>query len=128
MAVVSITGAQFTCKIGTTDYSSQVTGGTITASPTIARTKTLGDVAYPMTDLVHEVDVEFLYDDEAGFVGQINTAAIAGTGLVTEIKGADSKWTGTLYTTGLEVKFAADGVAMATGKFIGALVLADVTP
>ena len=125
MAVVSITGSQFTVKIGTTAYSAQVTGGTITATPTISRTKTLTDIAYPLTDLVHEVECEFLYDDETGFYGQINTAAIAGTALVTEIVGGDGKWTGNLYSTGLETKFKADGVTMSSGKFIGSLTYAD---
>lgn len=125
MAVVSITGSQFTFKIGTTDYTAQVTSGTITATPSIARTKTLSDTAFPLVDLVHEVQCDFLYDDEVGFQGQLNTAAVAGTGLTTEIVGGDGKWSGTLYCTGLETKVSAADVAMSSASFVGSLTYAD---
>lgn len=125
MAVVTIAGSQFTVTVGATDYSSQVTGGTITHTPTITRTKTLGDMSYKLSDAVHEVQADFLYDEETGFYGAINTAAVAGTALTVSIVGGDAKWTGSLYVTGNEVKFAADGVATASATFIGALTLAD---
>lgn len=125
MTVISITGSQFTFKIGTTDYTAQVTSGTIKAAPAIQRTKTLGDVAYPIVDLVHEVECEFLYDDETGFQGQINTAAIAGTGLASSIVGGDAKWTGTLYCTSLETKVSAGDVATSKASFTGSLTYAD---
>jgi len=126
MAVMSITGSQFVVKVGATTYSEQVTDGTVTATPTISRTKTLGSVAYPITDLVHTVKIGYLYDEEAGFHGALNTGAIAGTGLTVEIDSADAKWTGTMYVTGLEVKFAADGVAMGSAELVGSLILADL--
>lgn len=125
MAVVSITGSQFTVTVGATDYSAQVTAGTITATPNMIRTKTLSDTDYSQSDLVHELSVEFLYDEETGLYGAVNTAAVAGTGLTVTIVGGDAKWTGTMYTTGLETSFAADGVATASGTFIGSLTLAD---
>lgn len=125
MAVTSITGAQFTVTVSSTDYSEQVVSGTINTTYNIQRTKTLSGTDFSLTDLVHEVEVEFFYDEETGMHGIVNTAAIAGTGLVVTIVGGDAKWTGTLYTTGLEVTFSADGVAMSSGTFIGSLTLAD---
>jgi len=126
MAVMSITGSQFIVKVGTTAYSEQVTDGTVTHTPTISRTKTLGGVAYPITDQVWTVKISYLYDEEAGFHGALNTGAIAGTGLTVEIDSADAKWTGTMYVTSTEVKFAADGVATGTAELIGSLTLADL--
>jgi hypothetical protein len=125
MAVVSIAGSQFTVTYNSQNVSAQVTEGTITATPTITRTKTLAEVDFQLTDLVHEVECTFLYDEETGFYGAINTAAIAGTGVTVSIVGGDAKWDGTLYCQGLEVSFAADGVATASGSFIGSLTLAD---
>ena len=125
MAVVSIAGSQFTVTVSSTDYSSQVTAGTITNTPTVNRIKTLSDTAYALGEVVWEVECKFLYDTEVGFYGIVNTAAIAGTGLTVSIVGGDAKWTGTLYCNGLEVTFAADGIAEATGSFIGTLTLAD---
>lgn len=126
MPAVSITGSQFTVSYNATLVTAQVTEGTITATPTIIRTKTLSDTDFSLTDLVHEVEVSFLYDEEDGFHGAVNTAAIAGTGVAVIISGADAKWTGTMYCTGLEMTFAADGVAMSSGTFIGSLTLADM--
>lgn len=125
MPAVSITGSQFTVTYNSTAVTGQVVEGTITATPSITRTKTLSETDFSLTDLVHEVDVSFLYDEEDGFHGAVNTAAIAGTGVAVVIVGGDAKWTGTLYCTGLEVTFAADGVAMSSGTFIGSLTLAD---
>ena len=125
MAVVSIAGSQFTVTVSSTDYSSQVTAGTITNTPTVNRIKTLSDTAYALGEVVWEVECKFLYDTEVGFYGIVNTAAVAGTGLTVSIVGGDAKWTGTLYCNGLEVTFAADGIAEATGSFIGTLTLAD---
>lgn len=125
MPAVSIAGSQFTVTYNSVNVSAQVKEGTITATPTITRTKTLSDTDFQITDLVHEVEVTFLYDEESGFHGAINTAAIAGTGVTVSIVGGDAKWDGTLYCQGLEVSFAADGVAESTGSFIGSLTLAD---
>lgn len=125
MPVVSVAGSACTFKIGATAYSAQVTGGTVTVSPNIARTKTLSDTAYPLVDLVHEASIEFLYDEETGLAGAINTAAIAGTGLSLEIVIGDSKFSGTMYVTDLSPSYSADGVTTSSASFIGTLALAD---
>ena len=77
MAVTSITGAQFTVTVSSTDYSEQVVSGTIKATPSLQRTKTLTGTDFSLVDLVHEVEVEFFYDEETGFHGIVNTAARA---------------------------------------------------
>ena len=125
MPAVSIAGSQFTVTYNSVAVSAQVIEGTITATPTITRTKTLSDTDFQITDLVHEVEVTFLYDEETGFHGAVNTAAIAGTGVTISIVGGDAKWDGTVYCQGLETSFAADGVATSSGSFIGTLTLAD---
>lgn len=126
MAVVSIAGSEFSFTYNSTTYTSQVTSGTITATPTIERSKTLDDTAFTLTDLAHTVSCEFLYDEEDGFFGAVNTAAIAGSGVAVDISSTDAKFTGTLYCEGLTLNFAAGGVATASGSFTGTLTLADI--
>ena len=128
MAVMSLAGSTFIVKIGSTSYAEQITDGTVTHTPTISRTKTLGAIAYPLTDQVWTVKIGYLYDEEAGFHGALNTGAIAGTGLTVEISSTDAKFNGTMYVTGTEVKFAADGVAQGSAELIGTLALTDITP
>jgi len=125
MAVVSVVGSQCDFKISSTSYSAQVTAGTVTVSPNIARTKTLSDTAYPKTDLVHEASLEFIYDEETGLAGALDTAAIAGTGLSLVIVIGDSKFSGTMYVTDLAHSYSADGMATTSATFIGSLTLAD---
>lgn len=125
MAVVSVAGSACNFKIGATSYAAQVTGGNVTVTPNIARTKTLSDTAYPLVDLVHEATIEFVYDEETGLTGAINTAAIAGTGLSLEIVIGDSKFSGTMYVTDLGASYTADGITTANASFIGSLTLAD---
>ena len=125
MAVVSVAGSACNFKIGATSYSAQVTAGTVTVTPNIARTKTLSDTAYPLVDLTHEASIEFLYDEETGLTGAINTAAIAGTGLTLEIVIGDSKFSGTMYVTDMSASYSADGLTTSSATFLGTLALAD---
>lgn len=126
MSVVSVTGASFTVKVGATAYTAQITDGTVVQTPTISRIKTLGDVAYPQTDKESSASLNFLYDEETGLYGALNTASLTGAGLSIEIVGGDAKWTGTMYVNGdLSVSYAADGVATCSCSLIGSLTLAD---
>lgn len=125
MAVVTVAGSACDFKISSTSYSAQVTAGTVTVSPNIARTKTLSDTAYPLVDLVHEASLEFVYDEETGLAGALNTAAIAGTGLSLTIVIGDSKFSGTMYVTDLSPSYSADGLTTSSASFIGTLSLAD---
>ena len=125
MAVVTVAGSACTFKIGATPYSAQITGGSINVTPSIARTKTLTDTAYPLTDLEHSASIDYLYDGEDALVGALNTAAIAGTGLTVEWLIGDTKWSGTMYVTDLGPSFSADGVTTGSVSLIGSLALAD---
>lgn len=125
MAVISVAGSACTFKVGATAYSAQVTGGSLSVTPNIARTKTLSDTAYPIVDLEHSLSIDYLYDAEDGLVGALNTAAIAGTGLTIELIVGDSKWSGTMYVTDLGPSFSADGVTTGSCSMIGTLALAD---
>ena len=125
MAVISITGSQFTVSLAGTAYSAQVTGGTVTTTPTVSRTKTLTDTDYSLTDLLSEVSLDYLYDEETGMYGALETANLTGASVAVIIVGGDAKWTGTMYCTKNETKFAADAVASASCTLVGTLVLAD---
>ena len=125
MAVTTVKGSACDFKISSTSYAAQVTSGTVTTSPNIARTKTLTDTAFPLVDLVHEADLTFFYDEETGLAGALDTAAIAGTGLSLTIVIGDSKFAGTMYVTSHTVNYSGDGVAESSASFIGSLTLAD---
>jgi hypothetical protein len=125
MAVVSVVGSACDFKISSTSYAAQVTSGTVTTSPNIARTKTLTDTAYPLVDLSHEADLEFVYDEETGLAGALNTAAIAGTGVALTIKIGDATFSGTMYVTAVSHNYSGDGLATSSASFIGTLTLAD---
>lgn len=125
MAVTTVVGSSCDFKISSTSYAAQVTSGTVTVTPNIARTKTLSDTAYPKVDLVHEANLEFMYDEETGLAGALDTAAIAGTGLTLTIVVGDSKFSGTMYVTDLSHNYSADGAVTSSASFIGSLTLAD---
>jgi hypothetical protein len=125
MAVISVAGSAITFTVGATARSAQVTGGSVSVTPSIARTKTLTDTAYPLTDLEHSLSIDFVYDDETGLLGDLNTAAIAGTGLTIALVIGDTKWTGTMYVTDLGPSFSADGLTTSSASMIGTLALAD---
>ena len=127
MAAVSIAGAAFVVEVGSpaVQYEDQVTSGTITVTPTITRTRTLGDEAYDLTDLVHGVSIEFLYDGSTGLYGALQTAAVAGTAVRLEINHASTAWLGTsMYVEGLENSIDATGVTTASVTFVGQLTYA----
>ena len=46
MPATSIAGATFTVTVGATNYSAQVTSGTVTTTSTITRTRTLDGNAF----------------------------------------------------------------------------------
>jgi len=126
MATVSVTGAQFTVTSGATAYTAQVTAGTITAANTVNNVRVLDTTkVYYNADRDWTVGVEYLFDDEAGMYGAINTAGAAGTPIAVLIVGNDCKWTGTLYVVTNNVSYDAMGLATVSASFNGTLVVAD---
>lgn len=122
MAAVSVAGAAFTVGIGSpaAQYEDQVTSGTITTTPTIVRTKTLGDVAFDQTDLNSTMSLEFLYDENTGLYEALQTAIAAGTAVVVGVESAVGVWAGAaMHIESAETTFAADGVATCSASFTG---------
>jgi hypothetical protein len=125
MPAVGIAGSAFTVEVATVAYSDQVTTGTITTTPTITRTKTLGSVNYLQTDLMSVVSIEFLYDDNTGLYDALQTAIAAGTNVALEVVGDTGAWTGSdMAIDACEVTFDATGVAMCSFSVQGSLTFA----
>ncbi len=125
MAVVSVAGAAFTVTLGVTPYTDQVTTGTITTTPTIVRTPTLGDVSFVQTDLNSTVNLTFLYDENTGMYDALQTAIAAGNDVALDISSATGAWTGVaMYVDSCDVTFEATGVATCTVNFTGAVTFA----
>jgi hypothetical protein len=125
MAAVTVTGAAFTVGIGdpAVQYEDQVTSGTITTTPTIVRTKTLGDVAFDQTDLNSTMSLEFLYDENTGLYEALQTAIAAGTAVEVTVDSALGEWAGaSMHIESAEVTFTADGVATCSTSFTGSVV------
>lgn len=125
MAVVSVAGSAFTVKVGATQYEDQITSGTITTTPTIVRTPTLGDVSFDQTDLNSTVSLEFLYDENTGMYDALQTSIAAGTSLALEIKSASGTWNGAaMWIDSAEMTVDAAAVATCSVSFTGSLTFA----
>ncbi len=125
MAVVSVAGAAFTVQVGATQYEDQITTGSITTTPTIVRTKTLGDVAFDQTDLNSAVSLDFLYDENTGLYDALQTAIAGATSVAVTIESAVGVWTGSaMYIDSADVTFDAAGVATCTVSLQGTVSFA----
>lgn len=127
MAASVVVGSQITFKFGATDYSAQVTGGSVNDTFTVPRIKTLSDVARPKTDQFTTAEVNLLFDDEAGAYGALRTAAAAGTGTAVEWVMADTKQTGTMYIESINIDYDAEAETRLSVSMSGELTtVADV--
>ena len=125
MPAVSITGSQFTVTINSTARTDQVISGTITITPTVVRTKTLGSTAFDQTDLNGSAEIEFLYDEDTGMYNALEAAAAAGSSVSLAVDGGAGTWTGSaVYIEELAMEVAADGVATCTATFTGTITFA----
>lgn len=125
MAVVSVAGAAFTVQVGATQYEDQITTGTITTTPTIMRTKTLGDVAFDQTDLNSTISLDFLYDENTGIYDALQTAIAAATSVSVTVESAAGAWTGSsMYIDSCDVTFDAAGIATCTVSMQGNITFA----
>jgi len=126
MPATSIAGADFTVSVGATDYSAQVSTGTITTTSTITRTRTLGpDNAFTQTDLISAVTLSFLYDEETGAFDALNTATNSGASVAVSITGGGGTWTGSaMYVESVETTFDATGVGMCSTSLTGTITFA----
>lgn len=129
MSVVHIAGATFTVTVGTTDYSAQVTSGSISRTANVVKTKTLGpNTVATQTDREDSVDCAFLYDGHTGFYKALHDATDTLTNLTVTIVGSDGKWTGSLAVSALSAEFNAEDVSTASATFEGLLSFAAATP
>lgn len=125
MPAVSVAGAAFTVEVGTTQFESQVTSGTITTTPTITRTKTLDSVAFDQTDLNSTMSLEFLYDENSGLYDALQTAVAAPASVAVEVASATGTWTGAaMYIESVDLSFDATGIATASVNMTGSVVFA----
>jgi hypothetical protein len=125
MPATSITGADFTVTVASTAYSSQVTTGTITTTPTVVRTKTLDSVNFVQTDNNGTASIEFLYDENTGLFDALQTAIAGATSVALTIDGGAGSWTfAAAWIESAEVSYEAAGVAMASASFTGSVAFA----
>ncbi|HEY7823847.1 MAG TPA: hypothetical protein VIG24_13475 [Acidimicrobiia bacterium] len=125
MPAVSVAGAAFTVEVDTTPYTSQVTTGTITTTPTITRTKTLDSVAFDQTDLNSTMSIDFLYDEESGLYGALQTAIANADTIAVTVQSATGEWSGaTMSIEDLEASFDATGIATASLSLTGPVTFA----
>lgn len=125
MPATSIAGATFTVTVGATDYSAQVTSGTVTSTSTITRTRTLDGNAFSQTDLISAVSLSFLYDNTGGIFAALQAKVDSGASVAVVIDGGSGEWTGAaMYVESAETTFDATGVAMCSATLTGELVFA----
>ena len=125
MAAIGVAGAAFTVDIGATQYEDQITSGTINTTPTIIRTKTLGDVAFDQVDLNSTMSLEFLYDENAGMYQALQTAIAAGTSVAVIVESAVGAWTGlAMFIESCDLTYPADNVATVSASFTGTVTFA----
>jgi len=125
MAVVSVAGAAFTVEVGAVAYTDQVTTGTVTTSPVIVRTPTLGDVSFVQTDLNSTISLDFLYDENTGLYDALQTAIAAGNDVAVEVASATGAWNGaSMMIESAEMSVDAAGVATCSVSFTGSVTFA----
>ena len=124
MAAVGVAGSTFTVEVGASHYEDQVTTGTVTTTPTVTRTKTLGDVNFTQTDLNSTITLNFLYDQNTGMYDALATAAAAGTSIAIDIStgalGVNGAWVGSaMWIDSLDMNTDAANVATCTVSLQG---------
>ena len=128
MAAVGVAGSTFIVELGTpaVAYTDQVTTGTVTTTPTITRTKTLGDVNFTQTDLNSTISLNFMYDEDTGMYDALQTAIAAGTAVALVITTtAGGSWTGaSMHIDSADISIDAANVAMCTVGLQGSVVFA----
>jgi hypothetical protein len=125
MAAVGVTGAVFTVLLSAVQYEDQITSGTINTTPTIVRTKTLGDVAFDQVDLNSTMSLDFLYDEDSGLYGALQTAVAAGSAVAVTVASTAGTWTGTgMNIESVDLTYPADNVATVSTSLTGTVTFA----
>lgn len=120
MPAVGVAGSTFTVEVGASDFSCQVTTGTISFADTVIRTRTLCGVNFVQTDQNCTMTINFLYDGNTGLYDALATAATAGTSLAVDVSAATGAWTSTaMWIDSLDVNYDAANVATCTVSLQG---------
>ena len=125
MAAVGVTGAVFTVLLSAVQYEDQITSGTINTTPTIVRSKTLSSVAFDQTDLNSTMSLDFLYDEDSGLYGALQTAVAAGSAVAVTVASTAGTWTGTgMHIESVDLTYPADNVATVSTSLTGTVTFA----
>lgn len=126
MPTTDIAGAAFTVTVGATNYSAQVTSGTISRTGNTTRTKVLGPATITtQTDTEDSISLDILYDEDGGLYDALVTASAALTSVAVVVVGGTLTWTfSAAYVSALSAEFAADGVATCSMTLDGAFTVA----
>jgi hypothetical protein len=125
MAAIAITGKQFTVTVGASDYSAQVTTGSINKTADSETLQTLADTVTISKGVETTASCDFLYDGATGFYKAM-WDAVGGSAVAVTITGEDGEWSGDMVVTSLSDEFPADGVSTCTAEFAGSLAFAAV--
>lgn len=125
MPAIAITGKDFTVTVGSTDYSAQITTGSINKTASSETIQTLSDSVTIPTGTEITASCDFLYDGASGFYKAM-WDAIGGSAVSVAIVGDDGEWTGSMIVTSLSDDFPADGASTCSAEFSGTLAFAAV--
>lgn len=123
MPAIAITGKEFTVTVGATDYSAQITTGSINKSADSETIQTLSDSVSVTKGAVMTASCDFLYDGAAGFYNAM-WSAVGGSAVSITIVGDTGEWTGSMLVTSVSDEFPADGASTCTAEFTGTLTFA----
>lgn len=126
MPITSITGKVFTVKLGATDYSGQITQGSISRASNSEVIQTLSGKATVSIGSEDSASISFLFDEVVGLFGALSTAAAAGTSVTVLISDTVAKWTGPMVVTATSLDYSATGAVTGTADFLGTLVFSAV--
>jgi hypothetical protein len=123
MPAIAITGKEFTVSIGATDYSAQITTGSINKAADSETIQTLDGSVTLSRGVEITASCDFLYDGATGFYAAM-WDAVGGSAVTLTIVGDDGEWTGSMVVTSLSDEFPADGASTCTAEFSGTLAFA----
>lgn len=126
MAITALTGKAFTVKIGTTNYSEQITNGTISRASNSEVIQTLGGKTTTSVGAEDTASVSFLYDQDSGIYAALQSAAGSGSEVTLTVEDAEARWTGPMVVTNTSLDYGATGAVTASAEFIGSLTFAAI--
>jgi hypothetical protein len=121
MAVVSLSGKQFTLDMGGEDYSAQIRSGSIERKGSSETIQTWGDSLTVSKGVEDAVKCDFLYDGATGFYEALWSAAGTGAAVPVTIVGGTGQWAGELIVESVSDEAPADGASTCSADLKGPL-------